>query len=244
MATFNNTNMYDYGVSLLHDSRFVVSSTSQIVGTCPSGPVLVSQYPEIMLPKPSLTEVFIEKARKVHADKYDYSKVEYVKCNQKVVIICPEHGEFMQTPSMHLNGGECPLCSHFGKKNTDYFIKKSNDVHNNYYGYTKTNYVDSKTKVIVTCPKHGDFEILPNAHMNGIGCKECNPYRKMSFEDFVEKSRQRHGDKYEYPQSGFRSMSMAARIICPKHGEFMQSPVVHLSGVGCKKCWRKKYVED
>lgn len=57
------------------------------------------------------TEEFIKKAREVHGDRYDYSKVEYVNSKEKVTIICPEHGEFMQVPSMHLRGHGCAKCS-------------------------------------------------------------------------------------------------------------------------------------
>ena len=56
------------------------------------------------------TEEFIKKAREVHRDKYDYSKVEYVNSKVKVTIICPEHGEFSQFPQKHLLGQGCPNC--------------------------------------------------------------------------------------------------------------------------------------
>ena len=59
------------------------------------------------------TEEFIKKARAVHGDKYDYSKVEYVNNLTKVCIVCPEHGYFFQNPIVHLNGHECSEC---GKK--------------------------------------------------------------------------------------------------------------------------------
>ena len=55
---------------------------------------------------------FISKARKIHGDKYDYSKVEYVNCKVKVCIICPKHGEFWQKPDLHTNKKNgCPLCA-------------------------------------------------------------------------------------------------------------------------------------
>ena len=57
-----------------------------------------------------LTDVFVEKAKRVHGDKYDYSKVEYKRNNKKVCIICPIHGEFWQTPSCHLQGQGCNSC--------------------------------------------------------------------------------------------------------------------------------------
>ena len=57
---------------------------------------------------PLKNDDFIKKSREVHGDKYDYSKVEYVKNHTKVCIICPKHGEFWQVPNSHLNGNGCP----------------------------------------------------------------------------------------------------------------------------------------
>ena len=59
----------------------------------------------------SSTDYFIAKANEIHKNKYDYSKVEYKNAKEKVCIICPEHGEFWQTPNSHLNGSECPKCA-------------------------------------------------------------------------------------------------------------------------------------
>ena len=73
------------------------------------------------------TKEFIEKARKVHGDKYNYSKVEYKDSHTKVSIICPIHGEFSQTPNNHLNGQQCPFCSSQSasqpKSSNEYFVK-------------------------------------------------------------------------------------------------------------------------
>jgi len=74
----------------------------------------------------SSTELFIERATKVHHGKYDYSKVEYKKSDEKVLIICPEHGMFWQTPNNHLNGAECPRCGYLRTKN----MKKEFGVNN------------------------------------------------------------------------------------------------------------------
>lgn len=57
------------------------------------------------------TEEFIAKAKAVHGDRYDYSKVEYVNNQTKVCIICKKHGEFWQTPKSHLNSNGCHMCS-------------------------------------------------------------------------------------------------------------------------------------
>lgn len=71
---------------------------------------------------------YIIKAKEIHGDKYDYSKVEYINNHSKVCIICPIHGEFWQNASSHLKGCGCPKCSAIvrGKKNKkirySYFI--------------------------------------------------------------------------------------------------------------------------
>jgi hypothetical protein len=79
------------------------------------------------------TEEFIKKAREVHGDKYDYSKVEYVGSESKVCIVCPEHGEFWQAPHTHLRGGGCPICVGRAKMRTSDFIKRARSIHGNKY---------------------------------------------------------------------------------------------------------------
>ena len=66
---------------------------------------------KIMTQEKTKTEIFIEKARKIHGDKYDYSKAEYINAKTKICIICPKHGEFWQTPDSHMNQRRgCPKC--------------------------------------------------------------------------------------------------------------------------------------
>jgi hypothetical protein len=107
------------------------------------------------------TEQFIAEAHKVHGDKYDYSKVEYVNNKTKVCIICHEHGEFWQTPSKHILGQECPKCTVKHKnnqpKNTEQFIAEARKVHGDKYDYSKVEYVNDRTKVCIICPGHGEF---------------------------------------------------------------------------------------
>lgn len=119
-------------------------------------------------------KMFVNKAAKIHNNKYDYSKVDYVDMKTKVCIICPEHGEFWQTPDAHLRGHECPLCSHRSFKYTkDEFIKKAREIHENKYDYSKVDYKDSNTKVCIICPEHGEFWQTPAHHLKGHGCKKC-----------------------------------------------------------------------
>lgn len=124
------------------------------------------------------TTYFINKASLVHANFYDYSKVVYTTSKEKVIITCPIHGDFTQIPNAHLRGVNCPSCglktrSEKRKTPKDVFINKANIVHNSAYTYEKTIYVNSHTKVDITCPTHGVFSQVPYQHLNGSGCKQC-----------------------------------------------------------------------
>ena len=134
------------------------------------------------------SEIFIQKAREVHGDKYDYSKVEYTGAVNKVCIICPIHGEFWQTPAMHNLGQGCPKCAKNFKLNTNSFIKKAIEVHGDKYNYSKVNYVGNKIKVCIICPIHGEFWQKPNDHLNGIGCPLCSEsHLEKEINDFLIK---------------------------------------------------------
>jgi len=116
---------------------------------------------------------FIVKARTVHGETYDYSSVSYTRSNQRVEIICPTHGPFWQTPNSHVSSKSgCPKCA--GKfLSTADFVAKSQAVHGGRYDYQKTAYRLTKDKVTITCPVHGDFEQIAEAHMLGRGCRFC-----------------------------------------------------------------------
>ena len=120
-------------------------------------------------------EKFIKRAKDVHGDKYDYSKVEYINSQTKVCIICPEHGEFWQTPCNHLNGTNCPMCSKkmIGNGNTNEFIRRSILIHGDKYDYSKSVYVNSNKKIKIVCPIHGEFEQVASYHLAGNGCPKC-----------------------------------------------------------------------
>ena len=114
------------------------------------------------------TEEFIKKAREVHGERYDYSKVNYVNNKTKVCIVCPEHGEFWQIPNLHLRGNGCSLCGVKRRINQqtytkDTFLKLAIEKHGEKYDYSKINYIDTNTKICIVCPKHGDFWQKPSA---------------------------------------------------------------------------------
>jgi len=184
-------------------------------------------------------EEFIEKARQVHGDKYDYSKAGYVNTTKKVRIICPEHGEFTQTARNHLKGSKCPICAGNTRRSTEEFIEKARKVHGDRYDYSKTKYVNSKINVIVTCREHGDFRTTPYNHIKGQGCPYCAgkiPRKRVSFTEFVRRAREVHGDKFKYYGETYDTVNSKMKMKCPLHGEFWQTPYQHLVTHGCPCC--------
>jgi protein-arginine kinase activator protein McsA len=186
-------------------------------------------------------EAFFKGIEKEHGDKYDYSKLEYINMSTKVTIICPIHGEFKQRPHNHVEGKGCPKCGFDRTRNskvktTNKFIAQANEIHNNKYDYSKTNYTTGIIKVIIICPIHGEFKQDPYNHLQGKGCPKCGKVYKPTTEEFIQKVRGVHGDKYDYSLFKYVTSSTASEIICPIHGKFKQTPQNHLKGKGCFKC--------
>ena len=191
------------------------------------------------------TEEFIEKARNIHGDKYDYSKVVYVNATTKVIITCPEHGDFIQHTHHHLAGTGCPFCSNrlINVKNIltqKEFLERIKDIPN--LSFEKTVYKDKREKVIVTCEIHGDYETTAEVLLKGCGCKKCasdklSDDRIYSLDDFITKAKEIHGELYDYVLVDYKGIFENVNIICKKHKKvFSQSPASHLQGSGCPIC--------
>ena len=187
------------------------------------------------------TDEFVERAREVHGDRYDYGQVVYDGMHVPVTIVCPDHGAFLQKPVDHLSGCGCPRCAQTrrGRRRltTEEFVERSRAVHGDRYDYGKAVYVDKRTKVEIVCPEHGSFWQLPTNHWKGQGCPVCaGRAREFTTESFVERARKVHGDAYDYSQVEYKTMRTPVTIVCPEHGAFQQTPLAHLSGRGCPQC--------
>ncbi len=121
-------------------------------------------------------ESIIQEFITIHNNKYDYSKTKYEGYRKRIVVICPNHGEFKILAGNHRNGNGCLKCSIDSQKNTlEYFINKSNKKHNYKYNYSMVEYGDNNlSKVKIICNRHGIFEQRPCHHLNGNGCPTCN----------------------------------------------------------------------
>lgn len=183
-------------------------------------------------------EIFLERAHARWGDRWDYSETVYARSKSPVEIRCPEHGAFMQSPESHLKGYVgCGRCS--GQLvDTAEFIRRSLEVWGTKWDYSKTEYVTNKRKVIVTCPQHGDFSVWPRHHQDGVsGCPTCGDRRRISSEDFLAKAYSVWGDRWDYSKTVFLKTTEEVTITCPQHGEFSQTPKLHLTGgMGCLGC--------
>lgn len=207
--------------------------------------------------KESLTiETFISRANKIHNNKYDYSKVNYVNSKSKICIICPQHGEFWQTPNKHLSGQGCPKCRYIKsadskRRSLKEVIQFANNIHEGQYDYSLiTKYKNDRIKYPIICKEHGIFYQTMNNHIQfKQGCPICGRIksdegRKYTNEEWIQKAKDVHKDKYDYSKVNYIDSKHKVMIICPKHGEFEQIPSNHLFGQGCPICKQSKLEND
>ena len=168
------------------------------------------------------SETFIEAAKKVHGDKYDYSQTEYKNIKEKVAIICPKHGLFTQVPESHLKGNGCRKCGR--EKWQDTMLDK--------YGVR----YPQQSKEIREQSQQTKMERFGQLRSPNSGKK------KMPLEEFIQKARSVHGDVYDYSKVVMDGTMNKVEIICPEHGSFFQTPNKHLIGHGCshKDCVSKR----
>lgn len=202
------------------------------------------------------TDTFIEKARRIYGDCYDYSKTEYLNSVTKVCIICHEkdkygceHGEFWVRPGDFLiKKSSCRKChGNYKPKDINEFWKRLLDkypVYKDKYEIADDEvYINNKTKIKVFCHEthkkgneHGEFCITPCDLVNGYGCPICGNNLKKTTKQFIEGAKEKHTDRYNYSKVKYVDAHTKVCIICLKHGEFWQTPNNHLNGSGCPHC--------
>lgn len=150
-----------------------------------------------------LREEFIRRCITLYKDSYTYEKTLYKNSRSNVTLTCPQHGDFTRNARSILNGTGCPKCQTRWKNyvqrsrlTTEEFVKKANDLHEGFYTYSKAQYINSRTPIIITCPLHGDFHQRAGGHLEGYGCQACADkkhgdyrpwYIKTYFDRFPEK---------------------------------------------------------
>ena len=114
-------------------------------------------------------------------------------------------------------------------------------AHGDRYDYSKVKYVHSKTKVIITCKEHGDFEQTPNNHSRGVNCPKCgmmngSTLRTYSVDEILQQFKSIHGELYDYSKFEYSGNHRKSVIGCRTHGWFKQSVASHKRGSGCPMC--------
>ena len=200
---------------------------------------------------------FIERSIAAHPNEnYDYSKVNYIKSDIPVEIVCSKHGPFFQQPVHHWSGCGCPKCAkeRMGEQfsfTTEEWIFRAKELHGDDYDYSETIYVNSHTKVKIHCNKCGnDFWQVAAFHLNsGGGCPTCSKKegankQKLSWDEFLERSTKVYPpDKYDYSKSEYKNYFTPILIYCNDCNTwFYQSPRTHLDG--CCGCECNKFTAD
>lgn len=193
------------------------------------------------------TQSFIERAKAIHGDKYDYSKVDYTVMNNKICIICKDHGEFEQTPSKHiLSKRGCPLCGIKKCANSittswEEFIQRARNKHGDKFKYIQETYTGIHRNMDIICPIHGKIKMTGRSHcITKTGCKFCGDTTRaisktLTHDEFIKKANDYHNYKYDYTKTLYIHGKNKITIICKIHGEFQQTGFKHLLG-GCRKC--------
>ena len=192
-------------------------------------------------------ENFVEKAKKVHGNRYSYEKVVYTTSKKAVIFVCRVHGDFSQKPNAHVQGKGCRECAKIAvadacRSTLEKFIEKARKIHGELYSYENIQeYTNSSTKVPIVCSKHGVFWQRPSEHLVGYGCLKCS-YTTISKalldtqESFIEKAIALHGDKYDYSEVAYVDSVTKVKIKCPLHGPWLTKPNSHLNERGCSTC--------
>lgn len=192
-------------------------------------------------------EEFLKKCGAVHGEKYDYSHAKYVNQRKKLTVICRKHGPFEQTPNAHLSGMGCPLCANFrGKYDKEEFVKICKKIHKKKYDYSNVTFKNLKSRILLNCKKHGDFEIVAFRHKNGRGCPEChgpNKAIKDKAKVLVDFNKV-HSNKYNYDKMDYKGSKVVITVTCLQHGDFYVVPNCHLAGMGCPICSYKALTRE
>lgn len=194
-----------------------------------------------------MLESFLEKAKKAHADKYEYDMSSFIKFTRHHMRIkCPEHGWFSQEPAKHVAGQGCPKCSRDKKRlGKESIIKKFVSVHGNRYDYTFVDYKTYHTKVKVVCKQHGPFLVTPSDHVSGRGCPRCGRLhaakkRRRPLDTVKSRLDALYDGKVSIVAESYKGTNAKALFVCAEHGQFRAHVNHVLNSHGCPQCGRKK----
>lgn len=201
-------------------------------------------------------EGVIKRIRETHGDEYEYFPETYKGVGKKMKVKCKKHNHAWEVVVSDLIiGGGCPKCRYIKSGNklrlsVEGFIKRSRKTHGDKYDYSKVHqFKTQKEDVTIICPTHGDFKQNPRSHYDGSVCPKCWEDKRSEvlttpWKEVLKSFRDVHKNKYDYEESDYINSLSKIRIICSKHGEFIQTVNAHKHGQGCPKCGRERISES
>jgi hypothetical protein len=201
--------------------------------------------------------MIIERATKIHFGKYSYAntKITGIGNTRKITFVCKLHGEQKVGLHNHLSATrptKCPYCSG-DKLHISDFIKRAKSHHGDKFDLSNvviTNNIN-KDKIKIICPKHGPFETKVHYFLRknrknhaNHGCNKCGNestgrHRAKSQDEFIQKAKSIHGDRYDYSKTIYKGITENIIIICKIHGEQLIYAHNHINGqppTGCHPC--------
>ena len=217
--------------------------------------------------------LFLNKANELHNYKFDYSKTNFVDQHTKITIICPEHGEFTQSPDLHIrkNAKGCTKCWNIIKTqlirarppslyptreiiSLEELVVRSIKKFGPKYKYDFKDYNGiTGNPIVVICPKHGEFSAIPIAHLwSTTGCCKCgwekrSKSKTSSYDEVIAECNKIHNNQYTYPEHNrevYVDKKTKIEVICNKHGSFRLSAQKHTGGQECSRCRMDKLVRS
>jgi len=159
-----------------------------------------------------------------------------------VIITCPIHGDFEQTPKTHLENHGCRDCGNESKRKTsEDFFTQAYIKHKGRYDYTESVYTGSTENITFTCPEHGEITQVAYDHLRNGGCDLCGIFKASALrlktqEKFIQEAKKVHKNKYTYLRTIYNGSLEDIIVTCPIHGDYPQNSSIHLRGCGCPKC--------
>ncbi len=185
---------------------------------------------------------FIKKAVEVHGDTYDLSLVKYSGMNKKIEVVCKTHGPFsVQANNFIYRKSGCPKCKNLKtsercRRTLQSYAEEGAIKHDGKFTYVGLSYEGYSAHLTIVCPQHGEFKQLAQSHIKGVGCTKCSK-PVFDHESFVTAASAIHDGKYDYSNATYSNSLEKVRIVCQKHGEFLQTPNCHINmGNGCPRC--------
>lgn len=195
-------------------------------------------------PPPHGFDKFLASARDMHGERFQYDRTSWSNADEHVRIQCSAHGWFKQIARNHIrvNGEKFGGCWECREQDAwQSFIAMAHRIHGQQFTYYRKSWRGTKSKMLIGCPRHGQFEQIPRDHLRMAGCRHCSAIKRgndisLDEAELIKRFRQVHGDRYGYDQLNYTVARGKVDISCGEHGNFSQLVWSHQRGDECPRC--------